>query len=232
MNSRIGNQFLQAATGLPELPRRRHCYWLPALIIICGSGLSGAFADDGAAGLRVCVANYHQGYFGEEFEDGPVTVPTGSVFEFNGYIMSGNLQDPEDDAHKDETATRVTWSGVTGGEQMRRTVMLDRYAREKLSADTGWSAVATTSPATVTKSQPCATVPAKIVISKDNHWTITTLPADETRYYSLVGSVKEGAFDQNAWDENDDRGHAEYYASVRGAVTETLTLIAGHGRRQ
>jgi len=208
----------------PDLLRGNRRLWLPALAIIFGSGFPQAFADEAGSGLRLCVANYHQGYFDQEFEDGPVTVPAGAVFKFNGYILAGDLQDPEDEAHKDKGSANVTWSGVTSDEQRRRTDLMDRYARQKTSGDKVWSALATTTPVTVTKSQPCATVPVKIVVPRNNHGTTATLPADRTRYYSLIGSIKGGAFDRRAWNENDRRGHAEYYASVQGAVTETLVL--------
>ena len=202
-------------------------YWLPVLAAIFGSGVSWAFADDAASGLRVCVANYHQGYFDQEFEDGPVTIPAGAVFEFNGYIMAGDLQDPEDEAHKDKASAGVTWSGVTDGEQMRRTERMDRSVREKAGQGATWSAVATTTPVTVTKALPCTTAPVIIVVSKNNHWTATALFGDRTRYYNLIGSIKNGALDRSAWTEHDQRGHAEYYATLHGAVLATLVLDNG-----
>jgi hypothetical protein len=36
-----------------------------------------------------------------EFSNGPIVIPAGTVFNFAGHIIGGNVQDPKDYAHYD-----------------------------------------------------------------------------------------------------------------------------------
>lgn len=183
--------------------------WLPVLVAVVGPGLGAALADDAGPGLHVCVANYHQGYFDQEFEEGSVTLPAGAVFEFDGNIKAGNRQEPVDDAHRDEMP-----EGSTG---------------ERVRVDATWRAFVTTAPATVSKGAPCVTVPAKTVISKLHHWAITKTPDNPARHYTLIGAVRNGQFTGSAWGEKDRQGHAEYFATVHDPVTDSVVLDDGPG---
>jgi hypothetical protein len=181
-------------------------------------------ANDTSAknGLYVCVEHSDPDDWNSEFANGPIVVTAGTVFDYAGHIMGGNLQDPKDSAHFDEHGG---WKGVSAEENKRRSSLLS----QDLSIDQkNTSAVGTTKKITLTKSAPCAFVEAQAVLSKNWGWTISPIQGDETLYYQAYGVIRRGALDTNFDDDtvplNFVAARGELNASVRGIITKTLNL--------
>jgi hypothetical protein len=68
-----------------------------ALAALCflGAAPSSALTKDG---LYICAEHVDQSDWDAEFSNGPIVIPAGTVFDFAGHIIGGNLQDPKDSA--------------------------------------------------------------------------------------------------------------------------------------
>jgi len=69
-----------------------------ATFYFLGAAHGSALAKDG---LYICAEHADPYDWQVEFSKGPVVVPAGTVFDYAGHIMGGNLQDPRDSAHFD-----------------------------------------------------------------------------------------------------------------------------------
>ena len=97
-----------------------------ALAVLCffGAGHSSALAKDG---LYVCAEHADPYDWGIEFSRGPIVIPAGTVFDYAGHIMGGNLQDPKDTAHfdhgKGQKGNSPLWTGISPAEIERRKLL-------------------------------------------------------------------------------------------------------------
>ncbi len=196
----------------------RSLFWNFLLVSALGSCIvasSDAFAKDG---LYVCAEHADADDWASEFSNGPVVVPVGTVFDYAGHIMGGNLQDPRDSAHFGVKG----WMGISAEENERRgsLVSQDMTVDEK---NTG--AVATVSQVTLTKSAPCALAEAEVVLSKNWGWTISPIRADEGLYYQAYGVIRRGALDTNFDDDNVPLNFLAARGELNASVRETITTV-------
>ncbi len=173
-----------------------------------------------ANGLYICAEHVDPEDWQFEFHKGAVLVPSGTVFDYAGHIIGGNLQDPKDDAH-----WHLGWKGISKEEQERR----DRLIAEDMSIDRkNTSAVVTTKDVKLTAAQPCAMTSAKVVLSRQWGWTVDTVAGDPSLYYQAYGAIRRGALDTNFADDkvpfNQLAARGQLSASVRGAITQSLNL--------
>ncbi len=128
-----------------------------ALLIAVVSAAASARAADG---IYICATHTDQDDWEDEFSRGPVVVPAGTVFDYAGHLMGGNLQDPKGDATDPKD--------ISQQEAKRRSGLL----MQDMAIDPkNTSAVATTQQITLTSSAPCAMTPAEAVLSKQWGWT-------------------------------------------------------------
>lgn len=185
---------------------------------VCSVAFSDAFAKDG---VYICAENADPDDWASEFSNGAVVVPVGTVFDYAGHIIGGNLQDPRDSAHFDVHG----WKGISSEENDRRSSLVsqDMSIDEKHKG-----AVSTMDQVTLTKSAPCELSRAEVVLSKNWGWTISPIHGDEALYYQVYGIIKRGALDTNF--DNDSvplnflAARGELNASVRGTITTVLDL--------
>jgi len=187
------------------------------LTFLFSAAFSDAFAKDG---LYICAEHSDPTDWEAEFAKGPVIVPAGTVFDYAGHIVGGNLQDPLDSAHFDERG----WKGLSLDEKDRRSKLMAQDS--PTSKNTG--ALATLNQVTLTKSMPCATAQAEVVLSKNWGWTISPIQSDATLYYQAYGVMRRGALDTDFSDDsislNFLGARGELNASVRGLITKVLNL--------
>ena len=71
-----------------------------ALAALCFTGATPS-RDLTKDGLYICAEHADPVDWDSEFSNGPIVIPAGTVFDFAGHILGGNLQDPKDSAHFD-----------------------------------------------------------------------------------------------------------------------------------
>jgi hypothetical protein len=197
---------------------------LCASLVSLAACISGAAATAGAAkdGLYVCAEHADPDDWDAEFANGPIVVPAGTVFDYAGHVLAGNLQDPRDSAHFD---VHDGWKGLSPEEAQRRSSLI---SRDMAVDQKNTSGVATLSEVVLTKSAPCAFAPAEVVLSKNWGWSISPIHGDESVYYQIYGVIRRGALDTNFDDDriplNSAASRGEINASVRGTITRTVNL--------
>jgi hypothetical protein len=187
-------------------------------VVLVSLAAASAQATDG---LYICAEHSDQGDWEDEFGRGPVVVPAGTVFDFAGHLMGGNLQDPKDWRHVDGAG----WKGISKQEAKRRSdlLMQDMAINKKNT-----SAVATTQQVTLSSSAPCALATAEAVLSEQWGWTVTPITGDSALFYQAYGIIRRGALDTN-FDADDVAvshlaARGQLNASVRGTLRKTMKL--------
>ena len=172
----------------------------------------------GTDGIYVCAEHTNPDDWEDEFIRGPVVVPAGTVFEYAGHLMSGDIQDRKDWAHSDG----IGWKGISKEEDARRTNLL---AQDFAVDQKNTSAVATTAPITLTRLLPCALAPAEAVLSKQWGWTLAPIAGDATVYYQVYGIIRRGVLDTDFASDDVPVNHLVARGQLNGSVSGTITKI-------
>lgn len=193
------------------------CLVLTALALTNTASRGAAVTD----GLYICAEHGDPDDWESEFANGPLVVPAGTVFDYAGHIIGGNLQDPKDLAHSGMHG----WKGISTEERARRSDFLD----QDLTADhRNKSGLVTTIEVVLTKAAPCALASAKVILSKNWGWTVAPVHGDSALYYQISGVIRRGALDADFSDNNVPLNfvatRGELNASVRGTIIETFNL--------
>jgi hypothetical protein len=191
---------------------------LIAILLAANSAAAAQAAD----GIYICAEHIDHDDWEDEFSGGPVVVPSGTVFDYAGHLMGGNLQDVKDWAHSGDAGK---WKGISKQEEQRRA---DLLAQDMAIDQKNTSAIVTTKPVTLTRSVPCALTTGKTVLSKQWGWTVSPITGDSALYYQTYGVIRRGALDTNFDADDVPLNHlaarGQLNASVRGTLTKTLNL--------
>ena len=191
---------------------------LIAILLLANATAAARAAD----GIYICAEHTDHDDWEDEFSRGPVVVPSGTVFDYAGHLMGGNLQDAKDWAHSGDAGK---WKGISKQEEQRRS---DLLAQDVAIDQKNTSAVVTTKPVTLTRSVPCALTTGEAVLSKQWGWTVSPPTGDGTLYYQTYGVIRRGALDTNFDADNIPLNHlaarGQLNASVRGTLTKTMNL--------
>lgn len=176
--------------------------------------------------LYICAEHIDPDDWQDEWARGPVVIPAGAVFDLAGHIF-GSVQDPKDNAHSDGPSG---WK-ISAAENERRSKLI----LEDSSADQRHkSGVATRQQATLTRTKPCAEVPATAVLSPSWGWTIAKINGNDGLYYQLYGVIRGGelntSFDNDAKPLDHLAARGQINAVVRGTINEAIRLLEGEGR--
>jgi hypothetical protein len=183
---------------------------------------NAAAAARAADGIYICAEHIDPDDWEDEFSRGPVVVPSGTVFDYAGHLMGGNLQDVKDLAHSGDAGK---WKGISKQEEQRRS---DLLAQDMAIDQKNTSAIVTTKPVSLTRSIPCALTTGEALLSKQWGWTISPIIGDGALYYQTYGVIRRGALDTNFDADDVPLNHlaarGQLNASVRGTLTKTMKL--------
>ncbi|HUN01031.1 MAG TPA: hypothetical protein PLI96_11190 [Halothiobacillus sp.] len=191
---------------------------LLAAIFLNFSALCSAQAQSGS--LFVCVDHVDPDDWKGAWQNGPINVPAGAVFEYAGHILSGNLQNPKDLMNLGKDG----WTDVSKAESDRRAALLTEDSQLELQDA---SAAVTTSEITLTMQHPCGLAPAASLIDPADGWSIFPIFGNSGLYFEIAGVIIGGKLNNNYSDGTPFDFVAqvsELHASVRGTLTQKIHL--------
>jgi hypothetical protein len=155
-----------------------------------------SFATSASAGeVRICATDLDIDDSVGVFLAGSVIVPNHAVFEYSGRLLE-NMHDPV--------------------EPTRSQPAPSSYHALAAEPESG-AALITQSEARLTRTEPCAIVPASAALSASRGWDRPTLPADPRVYFQIFGVLR--AHDV---DDRFTRGSPFDDAANRGEISATV----------
>jgi len=183
--------------------------------ILAAAVVAIIWSSQASAGqIKVCVTDPDPDAYNGFFEDGPIHIPAGAVFQYAGHILNGNLQDPYD-LHHDNN--KLGWTDASAAETKRRNTLM---AEDSDATDD--SAFVTMTTMTLTKARPCATASARAVLSTDWKWSTAPIFANDDIYYQIYGVMVNDTID-TSMDGNSSFDQISQGGSFNAEVTDTLT---------
>ncbi|MBS0966215.1 hypothetical protein JK165_08960 [Acetobacter okinawensis] len=176
-----------------------------------------------AAPITVCVKHYkgNESDFGELFKNGPITVPSGTIFNYAGHLF-GTDSDPLDEGHMSRAPERG-WIGVPAREEKRR---LEIAAHDMASAKPE-QAFITTESLTLTAQKYCKTVNGRPVTSSTWQWKNRTITDTGQTFYEAFGISGPIAVDtsfNNAGSLGEAAQSGQIVAVLRGELNDAKTI--------
>ena len=149
-----------------------------------------------------------------------VVLPAGTVFDYAGHMMSGNVRDPHDFAHEKKNDPKHNWNVTDEEEQKREAFMHEDEARNKRES----SGFVTLDEVVLTQKRPCAKSRAAATLSKDWNWVTPTVFADSNLYYQVYGFLKGARFNTDYTPGGKDLlSGMVVTGGVNARVTETIS---------
>lgn len=176
-----------------------------------------------AAPITVCIKHYkgNESDFGDIFKNGPITVPSGTIFNYAGHLF-GTDSDPLDEGHMSRAPGRG-WIGVPASEEKRR---LEIAAHDMASAKPE-QALITTEPLTLTAQRYCKTVNGRPVTSSTWQWKNRTITDTGQTFYEAFGISDPVAVDtsfNNAGSLGEAAQSGQIVAVLRGKLNDAKAI--------
>jgi hypothetical protein len=184
--------------------------FLLAVIFLFSAFYAQARTGGASSELIICATNTGKEDFDAEFEDGPITVPSGSVFEFAGQMVGQDLMDP--DGHK------LLDSKLSPAEKARIDKIITHNNATKVV-----SAVITMAPIILNKGSPCGETSGQAVLSEKWGWQIAQAVSDMNSYYQIYGVLHRGYFDPHPSSNPQISKMIDY-----GALNASVIRTTGH----
>ncbi len=191
-----------------------------SLVSVMWTFVSPSVAWSGDGAILICTQHYRGGekLFREEFSRGPVIIPPGFVFMFEGHRFATQT-DPRDLEHSPKD--NGDYIGMSKAENERRR-QLDQ-ADSVVGMFGPKPGGITTSTVTLTPRHLCGTASAKAAIGTGRTWGLPTVLDNPDIYYQLIGRIIGGRYVQaDGVAETSSLDHVMDEAELYAFVTDLL----------